>query len=78
MKNDCEYAAVMIEDEGQGFDKNIKNQIFKPFFTTKTKGIGLGLANVKRIVHAHNGFIEAQNNEIKGAVFMIMIPLRKI
>ncbi|MCP4670334.1 MAG: hypothetical protein GY857_03400 [Desulfobacula sp.] len=77
IKDGCKYAAVMIADEGHGFDKNIKNQIFKPFFTTKTKGIGLGLANVKRIVHAHNGFITARNNETKGAVFIIMIPTGK-
>ena len=78
IKNDHEYAAVMIEDEGHGFDKNIITKIFKPFFTTKTKGIGLGLANVKRIVQAHNGFVEAKNGETKGALFIIMIPTGKI
>ena len=78
VKNDREYAAVMIEDEGHGFDKNIITKIFKPFFTTKTKGIGLGLANVKRIVQAHNGFVEAKNSETKGAEFIIMIPTGKI
>ncbi len=78
IKNDHEYAAVMIEDEGHGFDKNIITKIFKPFFTTKTKGIGLGLANVKRIVQAHNGFVEAKNGEAKGALFIIMIPTGKI
>ncbi len=78
VKNDHEYAAVMIEDEGHGFDKNVITKIFKPFFTTKTKGIGLGLANVKRIVQAHNGFVEAKNCETKGARFIIMIPTGKI
>ena len=78
VKHDCEYAVVRIEDEGHGFEKNNITQIFKPFFTTKTKGIGLGLANVKRIVQAHNGFVEAKNSETKGAVFIIMIPTSKI
>jgi len=78
IKNGNDYAVVLIEDDGHGFDKNIRAKIFKPFFTTKTKGIGLGLANVKRIVQAHNGFVEARNSEIKGAEFIIMIPTGKI
>jgi signal transduction histidine kinase len=77
VKNGHEYAAVLIEDEGHGFDKNNITKIFKPFFTTKTKGIGLGLANVKRIVKAHNGFVEAKNGKTKGAIFIIMIPTGK-
>ncbi len=78
VKHDCEYAVVLIEDEGHGFEKHNITQIFKPFFTTKTKGIGLGLANVKRIVQAHNGFVKAKNSETKGAVFKIMIPTGKM
>lgn len=73
-KQNHEYAAVMIDDEGLGFDEKDKEEIFKPFFTTKTKGIGLGLANVKRIIEAHNGFVQANKREPKGASFLIMIP----
>jgi signal transduction histidine kinase len=78
VKHDCEYAVVIIKDEGHGFKQHNITQIFKPFFTTKTKGIGLGLANVRRIVQAHNGFVEAKNSETTGAVFKIMIPAGKI
>jgi len=70
-----EYAAVLIDDEGSGFDEKDKEEIFKPFFTKKTKGIGLGLANVKRIIELHNGFIRAKKKKDKGASFLIMIPI---
>ena len=69
------YAAVLIKDEGSGFNGKDKEKIFKPFFTTKTKGVGLGLSNVKRIVEAHNGFVSAEKRKIKGASFLIMIPM---
>jgi len=70
-----EYAGISISDEGQGFDEKTKEEIFKPFFTLKTKGVGLGLANVKRIIKAHKGFIRAEKRECKGALFLIMIPM---
>ena len=70
-----EYAGVQIDDEGSGFDEKDKEEIFKPFFTRKTKGIGLGLANVKRIIDVHNGFVRAKKNNNKGASFLIMLPL---
>ncbi|NOX34821.1 MAG: GHKL domain-containing protein [Deltaproteobacteria bacterium] len=75
IKQKQEYAAVLIDDEGSGFDEKDKKEIFKPFFTTKTKGVGLGLANVKRIIKAHNGFVKAKKKKHKGASFLIMIPI---
>lgn len=73
-----EYAAVLIDDEGPGLDEKDSLQIFTPFFTKKTKGVGLGLANVKRIVEAHNGFVRAEKKESPGASFLIMIPIGNI
>ncbi|MCK5097551.1 MAG: GHKL domain-containing protein, partial [Desulfobacteraceae bacterium] len=72
------YAAVSIDDEGKGLDDLDKEEIFKPFFTKKTKGVGLGLANVKRIVEAHNGFVKVTKKESRGASFLIMIPIGNI
>jgi len=72
------YAAVLIGDEGEGVDEKDKTEIFKPFFTKKTKGVGLGLANVKRIIEAHNGFVTAEPRPLKGTQFSIMIPMGKI
>lgn len=77
-KQNHEYAAVTIDDEGLGFDEKDNEEIFKPFFTTKTKGVGLGLANVKRIIEAHNGFVRAKKRSHKGASFLLMIPTGNI
>jgi len=64
-----------IRDNGKGIDSKIINQIFNPFFTTKTTGTGLGLAMVKRVVEAHNGLIEVDSNQ-NGTLFKIKIPLK--
>ncbi len=73
-----EYATVVIEDEGTGLDDLDKEEIFKPFFTKKTKGVGLGLANVKRIIEAHSGFVKVGQKKSRGASFVIMIPIGNI
>lgn len=78
IRHHMEYAAILIDDEGQGFEEKDREKIFKPFFTRKTKGVGLGLANVKRIIDAHNGFVSAQKKEGKGALFLIMLPLENV
>jgi len=66
---------VMIEDDGTGISKQHMSDIFKPFFTTKSNGTGLGLANVKRIIEAHNGLITAKNRDPHGASFHISFPI---
>ncbi|MCD4720475.1 MAG: hypothetical protein K8S13_11550 [Desulfobacula sp.] len=78
IKQNHEYATVLIDDEGPGLDGKNREEIFKPFFTTKAKGVGLGLANVKRIIEAHNGFVRAKKRRFKGASFSIMIPIGNI
>ena len=54
---------------------DILDKIFEPFFTTKITGVGLGLANVKRIIKDHRGKIWAFNRDEGGAEFVIKIPL---
>ncbi|MCP3872005.1 MAG: PAS domain S-box protein [Desulfobacteraceae bacterium] len=71
-----EFVQIIIDDEGIGFEEKNSQEIFKPFFTTKTKGVGLGLANVKRIIEAHNGFVAARKRKEKGSSFSLMIPIR--
>jgi len=70
------FVEVSIEDEAQGFPQEKKEEMFKPYFTTKSKGTGLGLAIVKRIMDAHKGRVEAINNHPKGSVFRLCIPMR--
>jgi PAS domain S-box-containing protein len=67
---------VMVSDEGPGIPENIISEIYKPFFTTKVKGTGLGLNNVKRIAEAHGGRVEARNVLPRGACFTLQIPMQ--
>ncbi len=65
---------VRIRDEGPGIGMEALGHIFEPFFTTKTSGTGLGLTNVKRIVEAHGGSVEASSAEPGGTAFDIWLP----
>jgi len=66
---------IIIEDTGVGIhEKDIEN-LFKPLFTTKAKGTGLGLAVCKKIVDAHNGSIEVESKLGKGTVFTVTLPV---
>jgi signal transduction histidine kinase len=64
-----------VEDQGDGISDAIKDMIFKPFFTTKDSGTGLGLPNVKKIVEYHRGKIYVQNKKNGGAIFTIELPI---
>jgi signal transduction histidine kinase len=65
---------VEICDSGSGIAEDEWENIFEPFYTTKSSGIGLGLANAKKIVEQHNGSIRVKKIEGKGACFEILIP----
>lgn len=73
--NDQVCLAIRVEDNGKGIPKNILANIFEPFYTTKTKGTGLGLVNVKRIVEAHDGMVKVYNAKDRGTIFEVFIPL---
>jgi signal transduction histidine kinase len=47
-----------VEDTGKGIDETAMKRLFTPFFTTRARGTGLGLCNVKRILDAHGGRID--------------------
>lgn len=68
-------AKVTIEDNGSGIPENKKDKLFKPSFTTKTKGMGMGLAIVKNIVNSANGEIWFESEEKKGTKFFIEFPI---
>ena len=70
-KND--YIKVIIIDNGTGFPTNIIKNITKPYFTTKTKGSGLGLSIVNKIINDHNGAIKFSSNK-NGAKVEINLP----
>lgn len=68
------YVQVRFEDNGPGVELESKPKIFNPFFTTRAKGMGLGLSIVKGIVDAHNGAIYENGKPGKGAKFTILLP----
>ena len=69
--------AVHITDNGHGIDPGSMPYIFDPFFTRKTKGTGLGLANAKKIIEAHGGRIELAPVEPAGTRVTFTIPAAK-
>ncbi len=66
--------ALEVRDWGPGLPNEMEDRLFKPFFTTKPNGTGLGLANVKKIVQLHDGSVTARNRPEGGASFTIVLP----
>jgi signal transduction histidine kinase len=67
---------VSVSDNGPGVDPAVAERIFRPFFTTKARGTGLGLALVQKIVVTHNGRVSAANADGGGACLTVILPLR--
>jgi len=70
-------SAIIIEDNGPGIDPELKKNIFEPFFSTKDKGTGLGLASVYAVVEAHHGTISVERGSQGGARFELSFPSNK-
>lgn len=66
-----------VSDNGCGIAEEIRTKIFNPFFTTKEKGAGLGLANAHRMVEAHGGEISVQSVPGRGSVFTVWLPSKE-
>lgn len=62
-------------DTGAGMNPEVQAQIFRPFFSTRAGGSGLGLPTTRKIVEAHGGRIEAQSEPGRGTKFTIVLPL---
>lgn len=67
---------IFVQDNACGMSKDAVTHIFEPLFTTKLKGIGLGLCIVKEIIEAHNGKISVSSEENIGTTFTIELPLK--
>ncbi len=65
---------ITVSDNGAGISEENKPKVFEPKFTTKSSGMGLGLAMVKNIVETYNGSISLQSIEEKGTIFTVSIP----
>jgi signal transduction histidine kinase len=69
--------SLAIRDNGPGVAPEKLASIFEPYFTTKAEGSGLGLWIAQQIVTAHGGTLKAHNAADRGAVFIILLPLKK-
>lgn len=71
---DEENVCICISDNGVGISEENREKIFEPKFTTKSSGMGLGLAMVKNIVENHNGTVTLNSKLNKGTIFKVCIP----
>jgi len=70
---DGDAIGISIRDTGHGMPREVQKQIFKPFFTTKERGVGLGLAVCRRIITNHSGKIRVKSIPGRGTIFYIRL-----
>lgn len=68
---------LSVTDTGCGISQENMERLFEPLFTTKPKGIGLGLAVSKNLVEANRGLIEVETEEGKGSTFTVILPTKE-
>lgn len=71
------WVLITIKDTGEGIPPENMDKLFEPLFSTKAKGIGLGLAICKNLVEANGGRIEVQSELGKGSTFTVYLPINK-
>lgn len=71
---DGDFIAISVSDTGEGISPEDKEKLFEPLFTTRARGMGLGLAVSKKLVEANGGYIEAESVPEKGATFTVTLP----
>jgi signal transduction histidine kinase len=76
-KGPADMVEISVSDTGPGIPKEQIGKIFRPFFTTKRGGTGLGLSLSQRIIRQHGGTISAQSTLGEGTTFTILMPVRQ-
>lgn len=74
IQRDQSSLQIQIQDNGSGMDEDTKQRLFEPFYTTKMKGTGLGLAVVDSVVRAHSGSIQCKSVKGQGTLFTLLLP----
>ncbi len=77
LREDHENVMVQVSDTGRGISGEALTRIFKPFFTTRSEGTGLGLSLANSIVQSHGGRIEVSSTPGKGSQFKIWLPVHR-
>jgi len=70
-----DFVEISVADTGKGISSEGMEKIFAPYYTTKEKGLGLGLAITQKMIQAHEGTLEVQSIENKGTTVIIRLPL---
>ena len=68
--------SISVRDTGFGIPQDVMEKIWTPLYTTKAKGIGLGLPICKRIIEAHGGSISVESTVGKGTTFTLKLPIQ--
>jgi C4-dicarboxylate-specific signal transduction histidine kinase len=71
------YLLVAVRDSGPGLDLKSLDRLFDAFYTTKPKGLGMGLAISRSIIEAHGGRLWAKADASRGAIFQFVLPIRE-
>jgi two-component system sensor kinase FixL len=74
-RSDRYAVEISVTDSGCGIDEDVRRQLFRPFFTTKSKGTGLGLASSRAIVEAHEGAMGFEECATGGCRFWLRLPI---
>jgi signal transduction histidine kinase len=70
-----EWIEIAVADSGKGIPPENLGKIFAPYYTTKERGVGLGLAITQRMIQAHEGSLEVQSRQNQGTAVIIRLPL---
>jgi signal transduction histidine kinase len=74
-ESDKAFLRISLTDTGSGMDPNQRQEIFSPFYSSKSEGTGLGLNICKNIISAHSGFMEVESDKGKGTTVKIYLPI---
>ena len=77
LQQEDDAVAIVVADEGKGIAPEHLPNIFRPFFTTKGHGTGLGLSLARRMVESHGGTITVESTLGKGTSFTVLLPVRR-
>jgi two-component system sensor histidine kinase DctS len=69
------WLEFLVTDVGRGIPDDVKQQLFTPFFTTKSEGMGLGLSLCRTVVEQHGGFLGFEPNRPQGTIFRFTLPV---
>jgi two-component system sensor kinase FixL len=75
---DPHFIEVVVSDTGSGVNAEHKDTLFKPFFTTKTGGMGMGLPISQSIIQSHGGILVHRPGKPKGSVFIFTLPVQSM